>query len=317
MALVGLHTFQNWPEIVGGSCGFTQTGLVSTAGSDSDAARLRGQIDRLSSLGVNTRIISPAELHELQPAARVDDLAVAAYEPESGYADPVAATQTLAQRAKDLGVVFKTGTYVRSIMVDHGHVTWIDTNVGPINALTVVVMAGPWSDRLLIPLGVGIGIRPLRAQVAFFDRPEELKSGHAAFVDSITGVHFRPHPFGLTMAGLTAPQVEEMKNPDQFDETVSHELVVDVQQRLATRLPAMANARFTRGHAGIYDMSPDGHAVLGRAPGIHGLIIAAGFSGTGFGLAPGVGACISELIADGEARTVDLSALGLERFQNN
>jgi sarcosine oxidase subunit beta len=314
LALASLRTFQNWSELVGGNCGFTQTGLVSTAGSDADAARLRSDVDRMKGLGAKTRIVTRDELHELQPAARVDDLALAAYEPEAGYADPVAATQTLGARAKDLGVVFKTGTYVRSILVDHGRVTGIDTNVGPIEALTVVVAAGPWSARLLRPLGVEIGIRSLRAQVAFFDRPPELKVGHAAFVDSVTGVHFRPHTFGLTMAGLTAPQMEELKDPDQFDETVSRELVADVQRRVAVRLPSMSNARFTRGHAGIYDMSLDGHAVLGSAPGINGLIIAAGFSGTGFALAPAVGACLSELIADGEARSVNLDDFRLERF---
>jgi len=269
LALASLRTFQNWPEIIGGSCGFTQTGLVSTAAGE-DAARLRVEVDKLSSLGANTRLVSREELRELQPAAHLDDIALAAYEPEAGYANPVAATQTLAARAKDLGVIFKTGTFVRSILVDHGRVTGIDTNVGPVDALTVVVVAGPWSDRLLKPLGVEIGIRPLRTQLAFFDRPMELKSGHAAFVDAITGVHFRPHTFGLTMAGLTAPQPDEQRNPDQFDETLSRELVADVQQRVAARLPAMANARFTRGHAGIYDMSPDGHAVLDHAPAFTG-----------------------------------------------
>jgi sarcosine oxidase subunit beta len=76
----------------------------------------------------------------------------------------------------------------------------------------------------------------------------------------------------------------------------------------------MANARYTRGHAGVYDMSPDGHAVLGRVPGITGLFVAAGFSGIGFAIAPAVGACVSELVADGEARTVDVSALEMTRF---
>ena len=77
----------------------------------------------------------------------------------------------------------------------------------------------------------------------------------------------------------------------------------------------MAHARYVRGHAGVYDMSPDGHAILGRVPGITGLFIAAGFSGNGFALAPAVGACVSELVADGEARTVDVRALGVGRLR--
>ncbi|HEX7593612.1 MAG TPA: FAD-dependent oxidoreductase, partial [Anaerolineae bacterium] len=283
--------------------------------SEANAAQLRSEVAMLRGIGVNTRIVSADELRELQPAARIDDVALAAYEPDAGYADPVAATQTLAARAKDLGVTFKTGTYVKSIRVDHDRVTGVDTNVGLIETLTVVVMAGPWSDRLLKPLGVKLELEFRRAEVAFFERPPELKAGHAAFLDTITGAHFRPHTFGLTMGGLTAPPPGSLKNPDQFDESVSREAAADVRQRIAARLPAMANARFTRGHAGVYDMTADGHAVLGRAPAIHGLVIAAGFSGTGFALAPAVGACIGELIADGEARMVDLNAFRLERFR--
>ena len=315
LALASLRTFQNWKDIVGATCGFTQTGLVTTVGDAASAARLRDQVEMLRGIGVNTQTLAQNELRDLQPAARVDDVTLAAYEPEAGYANPVEATQTLAARAKDLGVTFKTGTYVKSILVERGRVYGVDTTVGQIETLTVAVMAGPWSDRLLEPLGAAIGIQSLRAEVAFFDRPPELKAGHAAFIDTITGAHFRPHTFGLTMAGVTAPQPEPLKTPDQFDETISRERVADVQQRVAARLPALAQARFTRGHAGVYDMTPDGQPVLGNAPGIHGLIVAAGFSGNGFTLAPAVGACISELIADGEARTADLSAFRLERFR--
>ncbi len=310
LAHASLHTFQNWKDVVGDTCNFTQTGLVTTVGDDAGAARLREQVELLRGVGVNTQVVTPDELHELQPAARVDDVKLAAYEPASGYVDPVEATQALAARAKDLGVTFKTGTFVKSILVERGRVYGVDTTIGQIETLTVAVMAGPWSDHLLEPLGVQIGIQSQRAEVAFFDRPPELNAGHAAFIDSITGAHFRPHTFGLTMAGLTAPQPEPLKTPDQFDETVSREHVAEVQQRIAVRLPVMAQARFIRGHAGVYDMTPDSRPVLGNAPGIHGLIIAAGFSGNGFTLAPAVGACISELIADGEAQTADLSTFG-------
>ena len=308
LALASLHTFQNWKDQIGGSCGFTQTGLVTLVGDDTNASRLRKQVEALRGIGFNTRVVAPDDLHELQPAVHIDDVTLAAYDSEAGYADPVQATQTLADRARDLGVTFKTGTFVKSILVERGRVYGIDTTIGQIETLTVAVMAGPWSDHLLEPLGVQIGIQSHRAEVAFFDRPPDLKTGHAAFDDAITGAHFRPHTFGLTMAGLTTPQSGVLKTPDQFDEAVSPAHVAEIQQRMAARLPVMSKARFIRGHAGVYDTTPDGRPVLGNAPGIHGLIVAAGFSGNGFTLAPAVGACISELIADGEVRTADLNA---------
>ena len=316
LAVASTQFFQNWIEIVGGNCGFTKTGLVVVAQGEEPATQLREQVARLQALGANTQIISRGELRDLQPATRVDDVTLAAYEPDAGFADPVLATQSLAARAKELGVMFKTGTMVKNFRVDYGRVIGIDTNIGLIEALNVVVSAGPWTDRLLKPLKAAIGIRAQRAEVAFFDRPADLKAGHAAFEDWTTGAHFRPHTFGLTMGGLNAPPSNGETNPDSFDESVSPTFVADLQQRLAARLPAMAHARYVRGHAGVYDMSPDGHAVLGRVPGIAGLFVAAGFSGIGFAIAPAVGACVSELVADGEARTVDVQSLGIGRFQD-
>ena len=313
LAIASWQFFQNWKEIVGGNCGFTKTGLVVVA-AEEHAPQLRDQIAQLQALGANTWALSRGELRDLQPATRVDDVALAAYEPDAGFVDPTLTPQLLAARAKELGATFRTGTMVKSIRVDFGRVVGVDTNIGLIETLNVVIIAGPWTDRLLKPLKAEIGIRAQRAEVAFFDRPAELKAGHLAFEDWTTGAHFRPHTFGLTMAGLNAPQANDETNPDSFDESISPSYVADLQQRLAARIPAMANARYTRGHAGVYDMSPDGHAVLGRVPAITGLFVAAGFSGIGFAIAPAVGACMSELVADGEARTVETGALGMERF---
>lgn len=317
LALKSLRYFQNWRGMVGGSCGFTQTGLAIVVRGDSSASELQKNVAMLQSIGVNTQIASSDELRDLQPNARVDDVTLAAYEPEAGFADPVATAQAFATRAKEKSVVFKTGTLVKSIRVEGRRVIGVNTTIGAIEAPVVVVMAGPWSDRLLKPLGVEIGIQNERAQIAFFDRPPELKAGHSAFLDYMTGAYFRPHTFGLTLGGLIAQKTESPSNPDQFDESVSPEVVSDVQKRIAARLPAMANAKFLRGHAGVYDSSPDAHPVLGHVPGITGLIVAAGFSADGFTMAPAVGAGISELIADGAAHSVDLTPFRFTRFQEN
>jgi glycine/D-amino acid oxidase-like deaminating enzyme len=178
-----------------------------------------------------------------------------------------------------------------------------------------VVTAGPWADRLLKPLGIEIDINLDRHQVVFFHRPEELKSGHAAFLDFATGAFFRPHTFGLTLAGLIGEHAESSSNPDQLDETVSQEFVDQVRTKIATRLPPLANAKFLRGHAGFYDVTRDRHPVLGHAPGISGLTIAAGFSGIGLSIAA-VGKCIAELIVDGETHGGPKS-VSVTRFKEN
>ena len=308
-----LTTFQNWKEIVGGNCGFTKTGCVTVSG-DAHATRLKMQVENYQRVGINLQLLSPNELRELQPGISADDVVLAAYEPDGGFVDPMMMTQSLATRAKELGITFKTGTFAKSILVDNGRVRAIDTTVGLIETLDVIVMAGSWSDRLLKPLGIDLGMQNARSAVAFFDRPAELKSGHIACIDEITGIHFRPHTYGMTMAGLNSPTGEPQKNPDQFDETVSSEYTANLKQRMSTRIPSMTNARFIRGHAGLNDMTQDGRAIIGKMRGIRGLTVAAGFSGTGLALAPAVGQAVCELVCDGETRLADLTPFQLERF---
>jgi sarcosine oxidase subunit beta len=81
------------------------------------------------------------------------------------------------------------------------------------------------------------------------------------------------------------------------------------------RVPSLEKARIARGWAGLYEISPDHHAILGRVPGVEGFIVANGFSGHGFQHSPAVGKVISELIVDGKALTIDISSLYIDRFE--
>jgi sarcosine oxidase subunit beta len=257
--------------------------------------------------------VTAAELQKLEPHASVDDVALAAFEPNSGYADPVATTESLAAAAKRHGAEFSTNTPVAATVNRGGRAAGIVDASGHIHeADAVCVVAGPWTDALLAPIGVKIGIKSERAQIAFFKRPSQLK--HCIYIDTIAGSYFRPHGDDLTLAGLGEWKSEAEANPDDFREANDDDFVAAVRERLAKRIPAMADAPYSRGHAGIYDVSPDARAVMGRVPGIEGLFVAAGFSGTGFKTAPAVGASMSELMLTGSSTTVDLTPFGFERI---
>jgi len=304
--------FRNWSEMVGGRCGFVETGFAVVVG-ERNASRLRANVAMLQRVGVDTEVVTPAALQKLEPHAFVDDVALAAFEPHSGYADPVATTESLAAAAKRHGAEFSTNTPVARI-VDRGGraVGVVDASGRKHEADAVCIVAGPWTDAILAPLGVKIGIKSERAQIAFFKRPPQLK--HCIYIDTIAGSYFRPHGDDLTLAGLGGWKPEAEANPDDFRETNDDDFVAAVRERLAKRIPAMADAPYSRGHAGIYDVSPDARAVMGRVPGIEGLFVAAGFSGTGFKTAPQVGASMSELILTGSSTTVDLTPFGFERI---
>jgi sarcosine oxidase subunit beta len=312
LAWKSLHYFRNWSALVGGRCGFVQTGFAVVVG-ERNAARLRANVAMLQRAGVDTEIVSADELRKREPHAFVDDVALAAVEPHSGYADPVATTEALADAARRHGAEFLTSQPVARIMDRDGQALGVLDRAGHLHeADAVCVVAGPWTDALLAPLGVRIGIRSERAQIAFFKRPAHLR--HCVYIDTIAGSYFRPHGGELTLAGLGEWKPEADANPDDFRESNDADFVAAVRGRVARRIPAMADAVYSHGHAGIYDVSPDGRAVMGPVPGVAGLFVAAGFSGTGFKTAPAVGASMAELILTGASTTVDLTPFGFERI---
>src|SRR5271168_4344162 len=189
LAWKSLRYFQNWSEMVGGQCGFVQTGFAVVV-DERNAARLRANVTMLQNIGVETKIVSAKHLKELEPEAFFDDVGLAAIEPQSGYADPVATTESLAAAARKLGAKFSLNAPITGIAHRSGRaVGVIDADRRTHEADAVCVVAGPWTDALLAPLGIKIGIKNERAQIAFFQRPPQLK--HRIYIDTIAGSYFR------------------------------------------------------------------------------------------------------------------------------
>ena len=313
LALASLPYFHHWSELVGGECGFRKTGFAMLVGPE-NATRLHAHVDRLRGLGVNTRALSPEELSELQPTLDVSGLGAAAYEPDSGYADPVATTRALMRRAGELGAALFEDTAVSAIRAASGRVVGLETSQGRFDAPVVVCAANTWSPPLLQSAGVQLELWSRRGQVAFYRRPPRLVGEQLVLIDTALGVYTRPDGPDGVAGGMSAEGGNDPDDPDDFDGQVDPAYPPAVRERLARRLPALGEAAYTRGQAGLYDMSPDTRAVLDRAPGVDGLYIAAGFSGTGFKKAPAVGACMAELIMTGRARTADLTPFRFTRF---
>lgn len=312
LALKSHRYFQNWSELVGGRCGFVQTGFAVVV-DERNRERLRANVAMLQRVGVNTEIVTAQDLKKAEPEAFVDDVALAAIEPQSGYADPVATTESFAAAARALGAEFSLNVPITGIAHRGGRAVGVIDGIGRTHTGdTVCVVAGPWTDVLLAPLGLRIGIRNERAQIALFKRPPHLK--HCIYIDTIAGSYFRPHGDNQTLTGLGGWKPEPEADPDHFRESNDDDFVAAVRKRLAKRIPAMTDAPYQRGHAGIYDVSPDGRAVMGAIPNVAGLFVAAGFSGTGFKTAPAVGASMAELILTGASKTVDLTPFGFERM---
>src|SRR5438477_2766502 len=315
MAFASLPYFQHWSEMVGYDSGFTNSGACVVVGPE-NVERLRTNVAMLRSIGINTRVISPDDLKQMQPFVVTDDLGAAAIEPDSGYADPVLTTQSVAKRAQELGARICEGVRVISLRVEARHVRGLRTTAGDIAADRVVLAAGPWTVGLLREAGIELNVWPVRAEIAFVQRPPELAHGHFVYLDHKSGSYFRPTRDGLTLLGTgTARRPLEYSQVDSFDEGSTDRIVTVIRERIRERAPVLADAPLARGHAGLYDMSPDEKAILDGVPGVDGAYMAVGFSGTGFKTAPSVGACMMELITEGRARTVDITPFRWSRFE--
>jgi len=312
MALTGLGYFQNWKERVGGWCGFTVTGAAILVGPG-ERERLERNVAMLRRVGVDTEAVTPEDLAAEHPELDLAGVEMAAVEPGSGYADPVATTFAFASRAVDLGARIGQGVAVRGLAVAGDRVVGVDTDDGRVGADAVVLACGPWVDPLARTAGFELGITPERSQIAFFRRPGAARR-HPVVIDGVLGTYFRPHGGELTLLGVEAGHHIEVEAIDRVVEGYDHEVTAAALGRLAGRVPAFAGSPFARGHRGVYDTSADSRAVLDAAPGVAGLFVAGGFSGTGFKKSPAVGTCMAELVTQGRATTVDLHPFRLGRF---
>lgn len=313
VAFASLPYFRHWKDLVGYECGFVNSGAAVVVGAH-DAERLRRNVAMLRSIGVNTQEITLAELKERQRFLVTDDLGTAAYEPDSGYADPVATTRAFARRAVDLGATIREGVRVLSLRVDAGRVRGLRTTAGDIDTDAVVLAAGPWTVALLRDAGIDVPVRPVRAEISFVRRPASIPD-HYVYLDFKAGSYFRPTPDGLSLIGAGGVRREiAEREMDTYEPGPTDAAVAVIRDRIRQRAPRLADAPLARGHAGLYDMSADEKAILDRVPGVEGAYMAVGFSGTGFKKSPAVGACMAELICDGTASAVDIAPFRFARF---
>jgi sarcosine oxidase subunit beta len=310
LAFASFPVFKHWPEIMGGPAVFTHTGFVNVV-APAYADALRKNVRMLRGIGVNTTAMTPGELHDLQPFANVDDLGAAAWEPDSGYADPAGTVEGFRRRASELGAQILQWTPVRKILRSESRVIGVETSAGRIDAGAVVVAAGAWAPRLCREIGIELPARPKGLDTVQVERPPALAEPHVIFIDNVLGTYFRPESRIRTIVGV--PCQDWDVDPDAPMVLAPGAAAIGAQM-LTHRIPAMEGATLARGYRAVDCYSRDRHAILGGVDGIDGLYLATAFSGSGFKIAPAVGVCMAELILDGRAKTVDIDAFGLRRF---
>ncbi len=311
LAWASFHYFRHWKEMVGGECGFTRTGFLQIV-APAYTGKLRANVAMHQRIGIPSLLVTPSDVQRLAPDFVTNDFEMAAYEPESGYADPVSTAQSFLNAARERGAELVQECAVSGVTTVGGRVTGVATGRGEFSAPVVVDAAGPWAAEVGKLAEVTIPLDTWTHEVAYLRRPPAIRQ-HPTVIDDSLSMYFRPETGGLTLVALEDGN-RFGEAPDAGTEHVAHGFVEKVVERLCRRMPGMEAGSLHSAHVGRDGISPDQRAIMDQA-GPQGFYVACGFSGTGFKLGPAVGACMSELILDGHATTVDIAPFTLRRFE--
>ena len=302
----GYEIYRDWEAIVGDEGAHTPHPVVvtiDTAGESSgNIEKMRANVAMLNRVGVDIDVVTGDQLRSLQPFADWSDIDVATLEPASGYVDAVKATRSMARAAKREGTQIREHTAVTGLIVNGGRVSGVRTTAGDILCDLVVCAAGPWTTNLLAEIGIAVPVTALRVQIAILHRPLELQEDHFVYLDVAAGVFTRPWGDGRSLVGVGGGDQHDEVDPDTYDPRNDRGYADQAISAIAKRIPAMQHAAYLHGHAGLYDMSPDTHPIIGET-GIDGLYLAAGFSGAGFKKGPAVGEAIASVIGGNVTRS--------------
>jgi sarcosine oxidase subunit beta len=314
MAKESLAVFQHFDDVIGGDCGFLTTGMIVMTDTQG-AEALRANVKMQQEQGVETELVSHAEVREVAPGYNSEGVELACYEPGTGVADPMATTHCFAQRARDYGVSIREFVAVTQILAEAGRVTGVRTSLGDVHSPVVVLAANVWSVGLAQALGISLPITPTRHPMVALRRPDDFggRMGlHAVGLDLTRQVYLRPDIGGVTLVGSTE-NVVTPSDPDTYAQGLTEQEIAHFRTMAAGSIPALARAVPRGGWAGIYDDTPDYHPVLDQLPGYEGLYCAAGFSGHGFKLSPVVGQWMAQLILTG-SKPDDMEPFAFDRF---
>lgn len=303
MATVGLEVFEKAEEIFGTDIGFRQTGYVVGVG-EPNAESLRKSLAAQRAVGVQTEEIDRAEVAGMWPFADLSPFAAFGWEARGGYGDAYQTAQAFAVAARTAGVRIRQGCAVTGLVVDGDSVTGVRLADGTeISAGTVVVATGVWTRPFLEPYrlaySIDVPIRVVREQIVMISPGVEI-GGVPVFSDLVSLQYVRPEVGGDVLFGNSDLSDVETADPDDYLNRATDAFVDVTVDKVGTRFPGFTDAAISGSYAGCYDVTPDWNPVISKAP-LDGLVIAAGFSGHGFKIAPAVGRLVADLVVDGHS----------------
>ena len=345
MSRYSIDFFSKFDEVVGHPADYRAHGYLFCATNENHLAYLKANRERQVALGVtNVEWVSPEDIVKMVPQLRTDDILGGTFCPTDGFVDPHSVMMGFMLNARERGARLWLDTQVTGIKVEAGsagvssalggtsaaakrhadkvsalpaseasisRISGVQTSRGFVSTRVIVNAAGPWAAEVAKMAGAELPVEPLRRQLVPTEPFDQLPKRFPMVIDMSTGFHFRREGKGILLAWNDPEETPGFKT--EFDPT----FVEKILTHAASRVPCLAEAEVNprRAWAGLYEMTPDHHAIIGPSPNVQGLYFVNGFSGHGVMHSPASGRVAAELILQGHSDLIDASQLSVERFR--
>ena len=291
--------FTNFAEYLGdgeAACGLVKCGYLISAAEGDKLEPLRASRKQQEEQGVRLEYLDRAQASKLLPIASFDDAALIGFEPDAGFADAYMVATAFAKGARRGGVKVREGVTVNKLVTEGSRVVGVSTSAGDFACDTLVSTQNIWTADLAQWVNHTMPVVPERHAVLALECDEapytfampvfkDLSSPGMLYCRSYGGRQM------LVSEGLVG---EKLAVSDTEQGDVPLDYVAEIGEQVAARFPRYDTAGLASSWTGVYDVTPDWNPVLGRVPGVEGLVVGFGFSGHGFKLSPTVGRVLAQ-----------------------
>ncbi len=308
LSRISIPMLERFEEETGQAIDLRKCGYLFLLTNEHDVNKFRENVQLQRSLGVMTDFLTGDEVRDLVPQLVADDVLAGTYHAGDGLVDPNGVVNGYITAGRRLGVLAFTDVEVTGISIQQDRIHSVRTSEGTINCEKVVNAAGPWSAKVSELANLPLPVVPIRRQMLTTTPMSDIPPQFPFVIDFAQSLYFHREGEGL----LTG-----MSNPHQapgFDESVDDQWELIHMEAAVARLPSLASARRVSAWAGLYEVTPDAHPIIGPVADIEGYYLVTGFSGHGFMHGPVAGLLVAEMIIHGQPTTLDISTLNYKRF---
>jgi len=308
LSQISLPMLDRFEEETGQAIDLRKCGYLFILYDETEVKKFRANVQLQHCLGVETEWLDGDEVRRKVPLLQAEDVIAGTFFGEDGLVDPHSVVNGYINAGRRLGLTALTEVEVTKIKTRSGRIIGVETKAGPIACETIVNAAGPWSSLVSKMVDIPLPVTPVKRQMLTTTPLPEIPHDFPFIVDFSQSLYYHREGAGL-LTGMSNPFQEP-----GFDETIDDSWEMVHMEAAINRLPVLASARRLSAWAGLYEVTPDAHPIIGPVRELEGYYLIAGFSGHGFMHGPVAGLLVAEYIIDGAPNTLDVSMLDYYRF---